>query len=93
MTSAGVSPVETPLSSPSHVETGNCGEPADDALRAAGKAAKLVAAAHHDLDRAVEAARAAGHSWRAIGIVTGIPYQTLHRRPGASGGRRRQPVT
>jgi hypothetical protein len=32
------------------------------------------------LDQAVEAARAAGYSWRLIGAAAGLPYQTLQRR-------------
>jgi len=49
------------------------------ALRAAADGAILVNDARQALNEAIDAARAAGHSWRTIGIATGIPYQTLHR--------------
>ena len=49
------------------------------ALREPVAAAILVVSARRVLSGAIDAVRAAGHSWRAIGIATGIPYQTLHR--------------
>jgi hypothetical protein len=42
----------------------------------------MVLDAHRDLDAAIDAARLAGFSWRQIGTVAGVPYQTLHRRHG-----------
>jgi integrase len=42
-------------------------------LNAASEAARLLADARQRLEEAIEVARAAGHSWRAIGIVTGSP--------------------
>jgi hypothetical protein len=75
---------ETRSSPPSQTETVTGRDDDHDVLRAAADAATLVATSHQNLDRAIGAARAAGHSWRAIGIVTGIPYQTLHRRHGVT---------
>jgi hypothetical protein len=50
------------------------------ALQRAAAWATLEAAARRELADAIAAAHAAGHSWRAIGSATGLPYQTLHRR-------------
>ena len=49
------------------------------ALDRASTAAADADAARHALDEAIADARAAGASWRAIGAITGLPYQTLHR--------------
>jgi len=57
----------------------------DNVLHALAEQARLVADARRRLDEAIDAARAAGHSWRAIGIHTGIPYQTLHQRSDQRG--------
>lgn len=53
---------------------------ATELLRAVAEAAKLESTARAHLDDAAAAARAAGHSWRELGIASGIPHQTLHRR-------------
>jgi len=69
---------------PSTVETPPCstGDASErtDLLRYVAEAARMEASAREGFDAAVEAARAAGHSWRTLGIATGIPHQTLHRR-------------
>jgi hypothetical protein len=52
----------------------------DDFLREAAGAARLVGLATDTLTEAITAARNAGSSWRQLGIATGIPFQTLHRR-------------
>lgn len=56
-------------------------------LRQAADAATMEEIAQQALAGAVVAARDAGHSWRAIGIATGIPHQnqTLHRQARARG--------
>jgi len=54
-------------------------------LRSASTEATLVRTATEALADALRAARAAGCSWREIGIATGIPYQTLHRRDRRGG--------
>jgi hypothetical protein len=59
-------------------QTGADDEADDGVLRRAAEAARLAALARTALGQAIVDARAAGHSWRAIGIRTGIPYQTLH---------------
>jgi hypothetical protein len=51
-----------------------------ECLREASEEATLVRTATEALAAAVCAARAAGCSWREIGIATGIPHQTLHRQ-------------
>ena len=88
-----VAPAETPPTA-SQAETSLSGVAPENlrdvdrdgpALRDAVVAAILVNDARRALSEAVAAARVAGHSWRAIGIATGIPYQTLHRN-------RRQPA-
>src|SRR2546425_537697 len=61
--------------------------PDHELLRAAAESAKLESNARMRLDTAVETARAAGHSWRALGIATGIPHQTLHRRSRQAGSQ------
>jgi hypothetical protein len=55
-------------------------ETATDPLQAVREAATLEAAARARLANAITTARAAGHSWRTLGIASGIPHQTLHRR-------------
>jgi hypothetical protein len=78
---------ETPPPS-SRIETR--GEDAPDSpglLQAIAEAAALVADAQRRLDAAIEAARAAGCSWRQIGTAAGAAYQSLHRR------RRQGPAT
>jgi hypothetical protein len=45
--------------------------------------AELHGFAERAMRDAIVAARAAGHSWRAIGAHLDIPYQTLHRRYGS----------
>ena len=57
---------------------GNAGM--ENPLRAIGEAATMVTNADRQLAAAIQAARAAGRSWREIGIAAGVPYQTLHRR-------------
>jgi hypothetical protein len=49
-------------------------------LQAAAIAARLAAEAQARFSAVVSDARAAGLSWRRIGTVAGVPYQTLHRR-------------
>mgnify|MGYP001208125652 CR=1 FL=1 len=51
-----------------------------DPLHAVREAATMEAAARTRLVDAITAARTAGHSWRTLGIESGIPHQTLHRR-------------
>jgi hypothetical protein len=67
---------ETPAVLASHDETPTETHP----LQSVSEAAKLEAAARARLADAVAAALVAGHSWRALGIASGIPHQTLHRR-------------
>ena len=67
---------ETPARPASNRKT----EPDDHPLQAVSEAAKLEAAARARLADAIAAALVAGHSWRALGIASGIPHQTLHRR-------------
>jgi len=54
--------------------------PDNDLLREAAEAARLVTLTTDALNAAITAARAAGRSWRELGIAAGIPFQTLHRR-------------
>jgi hypothetical protein len=61
---------------------------ADQVLQTLAERATLVADARRRLDEAIDAARAAGHSWRTIGIATGIPHQTLHQRSPQAGSDR-----
>ncbi len=49
-------------------------------IQAIEDASELVAAAHAQLDVAIEAARVAGVSWRHIGTAAGVAFQSLHRR-------------
>jgi hypothetical protein len=51
-----------------------------EALGRIAEAATLVCDAQRELDEAIEIARALGHTWRTIGVASGIPFQTLHRR-------------
>ena len=51
-----------------------------EVLHRVAEGATLLAETQRQFDAAINAARAAGHSWRTIGILAGIPYQTLHRR-------------
>ena len=63
---------------PSPIETK---QPApDEPLRALARSVDLLRQAESRFDGAVRYAREHGHSWRAIGSVTGVPYQSLHRR-------------
>jgi hypothetical protein len=79
-TSSPSSRFETPPAS-SRIETSGA-ELADSQgpLQAIEDAAELVAAAHAQLDVAIEAARVAGVSWRHIGTAAGVAFQSLHRR-------------
>jgi len=54
-------------------------------LRRVAERAKLLDEARCLLDEAIGAARAAGHSWRTIGIHARIPDQTLHQRSRTTG--------
>ena len=56
-----------------------------EVLRAVAERATMWAEARRLLDEAVDAARAAGHSWRTIGIHAQIPHQTLHQRSRTRG--------
>lgn len=79
-TSSSSSRFETPPAL-SRIET--FGEGISDSqglLQAIEDAAELVAAAHAQLDVAIEAARVAGVSWRHIGTAAGVAFQSLHRR-------------
>jgi hypothetical protein len=79
-TGAELSPSET-RQVPSRSETrSNWQEGQENPLHAVAEAATMVGNADRHLDAAIEAARAAGRSWREIGIASGVPYQTLHRR-------------
>jgi hypothetical protein len=51
-------------------------------LRAIGHALDAYESAEADLHRAVDAARAAGESWSAIGVVLGTSKQAVQRRFG-----------
>jgi hypothetical protein len=68
-------PTETSSLPVSHDETPTETDP----LQTVHEAAKLEAAARARLADAVATARAAGHSWRALGVASGTPHQTLHR--------------
>jgi hypothetical protein len=57
----------------------SCSSHAHDALV---RAARELAVARARFADAVRAARRAGYSWRDIGMIAGLPYQTLHRRFG-----------
>jgi hypothetical protein len=62
---------------------------AQEVLRRVADTAKEVAQASARLSRAVVKARQAGCSWRRIGEVSGVPYQSLHRKfagRGRAGG-------
>jgi hypothetical protein len=59
-------------------------------LRRAAEAATAAAVAQQQLDEAVDAARRAGASWRAIARATGVPFHTLHSRRRAPVGWGRQ---
>ena len=48
----------------------------DEALRRVAETANEVAQASERLCRAVVKARQAGYSWRRIGEVSGVPYQS-----------------
>jgi hypothetical protein len=52
----------------------------DEALRRVAETANEVAQTSERLCRAVVKARQAGYSWRRIGEVSGVPYQSLHRK-------------
>jgi heme oxygenase len=55
-------------------------------LRAIGEALDAIEAAERQLEEAVAAAKAAGDSWGAIGMVLGTSRQAAHRkfaRPGS----------
>jgi hypothetical protein len=52
----------------------------ETSLQVVLQAARLVTEAQARFTAAVSNARAAGLSWRRIGTVTGVPYQSLHRR-------------
>ena len=54
--------------------------PVQEALRQVNEAAKLIVEAQARLAAAVTAAHDAGCTWRRIGIASGVPYQTLHRK-------------
>lgn len=73
----------------SYVETADAGAVKAlvtvECLRQASDAATMEEAAKRSLAGAIVAARSAGCTWRAIGIATGIPYQTLHRRSARPG--------
>ena len=75
---------ETPSLPASHDETPTQTDP----LQAVRESAKLEAAARARLAVAIATARAAGHSWRALGVASGTPYQTLHRHHGCMDRRR-----
>jgi hypothetical protein len=49
-------------------------------LRAIGAALDSREAADRQLEEAVSAARAAGESWQAIGVVLGTSKQAAHRK-------------
>jgi hypothetical protein len=49
-------------------------------LREIGRALTALEQAETDLHTAVEAARAAGDSWEAIGLVLGTSRQGAHRK-------------
>ena len=49
-------------------------------LREIGRALTALEQADTDLRHAVEAARAAGDSWEAIGVVLGTSRQAAHRK-------------
>ena len=87
-TTAPPSSLET-SSAPSDVETADAGgvttSVTAECLRQVGDAATMEEAAKRALVGAISAARSAGCTWRAIGIATGIPYQTLHRRSARLG--------
>jgi hypothetical protein len=84
-TQGSLSGSDTPAPPASRDETAT----ANDPLQAVRDAAKMEAAARDRLDQAIAIARAAGHSWRALGIASGTPYQTLHRNHKGADGRRR----
>ena len=51
-------------------------------LRRIGAALTALEAAEADLTRAIDAAREAGESWSAIGMVLGTSKQAAHRKFG-----------
>lgn len=53
-----------------------------DSLDRIREARRRARAAERDLDEAVAAGRAAGHSWEAIGAATGMARQSAHGRWG-----------
>ena len=57
----------------------------EELLRAVAERATMWAEARRLLEEAIDAARAAGHSWRTIGIHAQIPHQTLHQRSRTRG--------
>ena len=62
------------------VNEGRDSTPAQEVLRRVAETAKEVAQASGRLSRAVVKARRAGCTWRRIGEVSGVPYQSLHRK-------------
>lgn len=53
-------------------------EPQEEALRALARSADRLRQAQERFRHAIQDTRASGHSWRAIGRVAGVPFQTLH---------------
>ncbi|HEY0258412.1 MAG TPA: hypothetical protein VGC18_01055, partial [Lacisediminihabitans sp.] len=49
-------------------------------LRAIGAALTAIEEADKELTRSIDAARAAGDSWEAIGLVLGTSRQAAHRK-------------
>lgn len=85
------SPNETrrPSQIATRTEIVSIGDAGAGVLQRVGEAGRMIVEAQRHFDEAIDAARAAGHSWRTIGIEAGIPFQTLHRRrrPGAGDAR------
>jgi DNA-directed RNA polymerase specialized sigma24 family protein len=82
-TGVAVSQSETPHTS-SGSETRASHAPCDhlryEALVRVRDAARVASAATNDLEEVIAEARLVGCSWRAIAELSGIPFQTLHRR-------------
>lgn len=51
-----------------------------DPLEKVRQTARLLAEVQTQFAKAVTAARRSGCTWRRIGTVSGVPYQTLHRQ-------------
>lgn len=54
-----------------------------EALTRLREASRAAVQAGRELDAAVAAARAAGHSWAAVGTATGMARQSAHQRWGS----------